>query len=278
MLKLLRSDLYRALHRGGGMRGCLIAWVVIMLGVCVAMKLVPLLNGENGTTWAFSTSLDMYGMLALITYVFMLVAAIDAVHVGSADLASGFVRSVVPTCGKVAYYAEKLVLAFVIPAVMLVLSILIISVGALVTGVQVYEWSSPLDVLAWAALVVFLTGSVACLGLSVAWALKNGGAGKALVVLICLGIIESLVGTGVMFAFPTSDVAIEAVKVINEWCPTNVYSMLCSSDLLSDLAGIPEMGGLTMTDYIVKHVLGTGGATVAVSVLLTFLVGKRREL
>ena len=227
---LLRADLRRILNPHGNFLGYFIALVIFtVLTVVGAPLLVRLMAGMYssgeadvaaglGTTYASTlnmmTSILSFGFVGLMT-------CWSSCAICFTDIRAGFERTIVSSCGKKAYYTEKLVLALVLSVIFVIVGgLLALLAGSLFIGGQIV--SGPVSIVMWLALSVVVSWACACLCLAVLWILRNNTVAFLLALTLGSGLVS---GVAVMATSAMPDLA-QTISSIREWLPVGAYTVL----------------------------------------------------
>ncbi len=268
MQTLLRADLRRLLNSHGNAVGYFVATVIFVLLVAVGSPMLakllasssPELNEGISAGWASTlnvlTATIMFGFVGLMT-------SWCSSSICWAEMRAGFERTIASSCGKKAYYTEKLVLALVLSCIFVVFGGLIAVLSAtLFVGVQVM--SSIVSLLLWMVLTILVSWGCACLTLASLWLMRNNTVAFAVGLTLCTGLLS---GVLLMATSSMPEVA-DVVSHVREWLPASAFDALAT---VTD-------GELVLEPLGYAHVLVPSAVCIVVSFVVALNVLPKRDL
>lgn len=230
MASLLRADLRRLVRPHGSFLMYLVVFlafvVVVVLGVPALTNVLSGMNTGSEQVQPFSgygspmnlfTTFMLFGWVSLIT-------SWCATSVCWAEMRAGFSRTMVSSCGKKAYFTEKLVLALVLSLAFVVCGMVVSLLAGMVMGLN--SMSPILDVLLWAVLTTIVCWGCSSLTLAALWIFKNSTVAFAVALTLATGLVSGVVSMCVGSIPGLSDVWAE----VSTWLPVAAINQLQASD------------------------------------------------
>lgn len=271
MLNLLRSDLYR-ITRPGRLRGLLWQYGLVILGIAVLETALLYATAHDGIIGAFTT-LDP-NTFATSPVVFLdafllgapsiaaLAASFGALELFFADLTDGYIRTVVSSLrGRMAYLAEKILLAGVWSALILAFSAVCHLACFVLAGFRFAEVSTAGQAISWfvGSWLVVWALSVVPLALALITRIKPLSYGFAFVILF--GFVSQglqLMGELGPELAPSLAPVFHAMPALAAWMP---------STAMGYLAG----GGAAVADALAPYVSAVPGGAMSWAMLTGIL-------
>ena len=286
MISLLRSDLYRAWHRCDGFWSCMLAVAVI---ACVLVGLswftiqhgnVMLASIENdagrgavGLVGTPSAPTYLWSQTMATSWFLGFICACLALHNVGNDFAGGFARAYLSSVrGRVTYLLEKFVLAGVMAALAVLVTVLAASVGLLVAGFRFSGADSVGFVLVWLVCVWLVCWAMASVVVAIMLALRSKAIGVLWVFAVAGGGFEGILQ---LLALPVAwglgtDVPIRAVETFNSWLPTASFALL---NTVADSGNVLAVSGADLA-----HAAICSLGLIAVCVAIVVATQRRRDV
>ncbi len=226
MGKLLRADLRRILSPHGNFWGYLIALVLFTVLTVVGAPMLVRLMADMGQSEVsdlastYSSTLAM--MSSILSFGFVgLMSSWSVCAICFTDIRAGFERTIVSSCGKKAYFVEKLVLALVVSAIFVLIGgLLALVAGSLFVGARIA--TGVVSIVLWFVLSIIVSWACACLCLAVLWIVRN----NTVAFLLALTLGSGLLSGVVIMATSTMPELSHAISSIREWLPVGAYTIL----------------------------------------------------
>lgn len=160
MLNLIRADLYR-ITRPRGLRGsfwqytlALVVAYALVIGMMIFAKSQTYAELSGGNTVEIPSDFSSYTaylasmMLGIVSLCVSFMSAEHALQ----DFKNGYVKSVLSArAGRLSLFLERVLLAGIIAAIMVVLSAVVVTAGAFIGGYTYARIDAPLELLGWFA-------------------------------------------------------------------------------------------------------------------------------
>ncbi len=269
MAPLLRADLRRLARPHGSFLFYLAIFLAfVLLTVVGAPLVVSAFSGLNQGTEAaapaftgYASSLNLFTGLLAMGWV-SLMTSWCAASVCWADMRGGFDRTMIGSCGKKAYYSEKLLLALVLSCAFLVAGMVVSLVAGFVMGLE--SLSSPVSVLLWFVLVALECWGCAALTLAVLWVSKSNTLAFGVGLTLAMGIVSGILN---MSLGPIPGVN-EVWSEVSSWLPNAAFALLQSVD----------NGELALELIDVAHILVPAAVCVGVAYVVANNVLPKRDM
>lgn len=226
MQGLLRADLKRSLTSFGAFYRYLIfllAFVVLSaVGIPMLMQFYAETTGGAAADATYGSPLNFASVSMFMFGLTGFVASWCVASICWTDMRSGYIRTIISSCGKKSYFTEKLVFSLVICFLFIAITFIF---GALVAGLFVgfKEVGSIFDLLIWIIVATLLTWSCATLTQAFLWLLKSNVIAYIVGFVLCTGMLSQVIG---MLIGGIGVEVSEAWTEIKSWFPCDAFSTL----------------------------------------------------
>ncbi len=189
-----------------------------------------------------------------------------------ADFEGGFVKNVpMGRAGRRAYYGEKLLFAALLQAIFLALCTLTTTIGFAVYGFTYQGDDTPTQIALWLALGWLFSCVYAFIGCCVAWLTRSNWGTTTVVVLICSG----LVGSIVLMLCDSFAPAMPWLGQVHAWLPSGMGELL-GSGAATLLVSDPTLMPAWMLPA--WHILLVEGLFISACIAVVFAVCRRKDI